>query len=74
MNDSAIALVSKPRRRVRYCCSAADFIRSTASGVLRVAKEKRVSGPSETRVMDGAASLEAISCIAARPSAHDGNR
>ena len=40
----------------------------------RVAKEKRVSRPSETRVMVGAASLVEISCIAARLASQDGNR
>ena len=28
----------------------------------------------DTRVTDGAASLSAMACIAARPSCHDGNR
>ena len=40
----------------------------------RVAKENRVSRPSETRVMLGRASLVEISCIAARPASQDGNR
>ena len=41
---------------------------------LRVANENAVSGASETRVTDGAASPAAISCIAASPSAQVGNR
>ena len=40
----------------------------------RVAKENRVSRPSETRVMVGRASLVEISCIAASPASQDGNR
>ena len=40
----------------------------------RVAKEKRVSRPSDTRVTLGRASLAAISCIVASAASHDGNR
>src|SRR5215216_7626575 len=39
-----------------------------------VANEKAVSFASETRVMDGCASLVEISCIAASPASHDGKR
>ena len=39
-----------------------------------VAKENAVSFASETRVIDGCASLVEISCIAARPASQDGNR
>jgi hypothetical protein len=40
----------------------------------RVAKKKRVSRPSDTRVTVGRASLVEISCIAARPASQDGKR
>ena len=39
-----------------------------------VAKENAVSLPSETRVIDGCASLVEISCIAASPDSQDWNR
>ena len=39
-----------------------------------VAKENAVSFASETRVMDGCASLVEMSCMAARPASQDGNR
>src|SRR3954447_19194408 len=39
---------------------------------LRVAKENSVSRASETRVTDGRASLMEMSCMAARPTSHDG--
>src|SRR5215218_10115715 len=41
---------------------------------LRVAKEKLVSRASETRVIDGWASLVEISCMPASPASQDGNR
>ncbi len=51
-----------------------DFTRSSGVGALRVAKENRVSGPSETRVTDVEASLAAISAIAASPAVNVGKR
>jgi hypothetical protein len=51
-----------------------DFRRSTAVGALRVANEKRVSGASETRVTDGAASLSAMARIAASARRQSGKR
>ena len=39
-----------------------------------VAKENAVSFASETRVMDGCASLVEMSCIASRLASQDGNR
>jgi hypothetical protein len=74
MNDRHIASTSKPRRRCRYVRSAADLIRSATDGSFLVANENWVSRLSETRVTEGAASLAAMSRIAARPSAQVGKR
>ena len=41
---------------------------------LLVASEKPVSRPSETRVIDGAASDSAISCMAAMPASQFGKK
>jgi hypothetical protein len=53
---------------------APDLSRSRMEGVFLVAKENAVSLASDKRVTDAAASLAAMSRMAARPSAHVGNR
>ena len=74
MKPRHIASRSNPRRRRRNSCSARDFTRSIGVEALRVANENAVSGASDTRVTDGAASLAAISCIAATPADQVGKR
>ena len=61
-------------RRARNVISAFDFARSIAVGVFLVANENFVSGASDTRVTDGAASPAAISRIALSARGQSGNR
>jgi hypothetical protein len=74
MNDSAIALVSKPRRRVRYWLQRGGLEPVDGRGRLAVANEKRVSGPSETRVMEGAGLARGDLLHRRQALGHEGNR
>src|SRR5690625_1620449 len=73
MNDRQACDRSQPRRassRMNPLLTNEDSERL----FFLVANENRVSRASETRVTDGVASLVEISCIAASPASHDGNK
>ena len=66
--------MSKPLRLVRKSWSAFDCTLSSSVEAFLVANENAVSSASATRVTDGAASLAAMSRMAATDAAQVGNR
>jgi hypothetical protein len=74
MKPRHICSRSKPLRRVRKTWSAFDCTLSSSVDAFFVANENAVSAGSATRVTEGAASLAAMSRMAATDAAQVGNR
>src|SRR5688500_16828179 len=73
MNERQIWFRSQPLRWSTFIRPLLTSDESTLP-FFRVAKENSVSRESDTRVMDGVASLVEISCIAASPASQDGKK